>query len=217
MYSIVDFPVFAHPFTGIVSGSTKSGKTEWTKKLIQHANALIHPNVEEVLWCYGEWQDSYRDLAANPHVRLIEGLPDLEELKGGCHTRRLLVLDDLMHEACKTDSVSQLFTKGSHHWNLSCLFLVQSLFFSPALRTIRLNSHIICLMRNPADKSQVLNLARQLYPGNNKHLLEAYKEATEQKYGYLLVDLSPEVDERLRLRTRVFPGETHTVFVSKNI
>ena len=124
-----------------------------------------------------------------------------------------------MHEAAtgKTDSVSQLFTKGSHHWNLSCVFLVQSLFFSPALRTIRLNSHVICLMRNAADKSQVMNLARQLYPGNTKHLLEAYKDSTNEKWGYLLVDLSPETDEKLRLRTNIFPGELLTVYVSKNV
>ena len=72
-------------------------------------------------------------------------------------------------------------------------------------------------MRNAADKSQVMNLARQLYPGNTKHLLEAYKDSTSEKWGYLLVDMSPETDEKLRLRTNIFPGELLTVYVAKNV
>ena len=44
---------------------------------------------------------------------------------------------------------------------------------------------------------------------------EAYKDATREPYSYLLLDLRPEQNEDLRLRTNVFPGETHYVYVPK--
>ena len=38
----------------------------------------------------------------------------------------LLIVDDLMQETNET--IANLFTKGSHHRNVSVLFLVQNLF-----------------------------------------------------------------------------------------
>jgi hypothetical protein len=34
-------------------------------------------------------------------------------------------------------------------------------------------------------------------------------------FGYLLVDLKQDTDERCRIRTNIFPGETHYVYVRK--
>ena len=45
--------------------------------------------------------------------------------------------------------------------------------------------------------------------------MEAYKLATENPFSYLLLDLRNEQDELLRLRSNVFPGEAHTVYVPK--
>jgi len=45
--------------------------------------------------------------------------------------------------------------------------------------------------------------------------VEAYKDATRVPYSYLFVNLRPEQDEDLRLRTNIFPGETGYVYVSK--
>jgi len=56
-----------------------------------------------------------------------------------------------------------------------------------------------------------------MYPARWRFAVEAYKDATREPYSYLLVDLRPDQDEVLRLRTNVFPGETHYVYVSKKI
>ena len=37
--------------------------------------------------------------------------------------------------------------------------------------------------------------------------MEAYKDATSQPYGYLVLDFSPGAVEAYRVRTRVFAGE----------
>ena len=71
------------------------------------------------------------------------------------------------------------------------------------------------LFKNPGDVSQFANLARQMYPKKSQFAVEAYKDATLEPYSYLLVDLRPEQDDDLRLRTNIFPGETHYVYIVK--
>ena len=213
MYSLVDAPKFQHPFTAICTGCTKSGKTEWTKKFVRYAQELMNPPPEQIIWCYSEYQPGYKSLLDNPKVKLNEGLPNLDELKSSSDIPKLLILDDLMMEGDgKKGGVTQLFIKGAHHWSCSVLHIVQNLFFG-GLRTARINAHYMILMKNPSDKLQVATLARQLYPGNSHCLLEAFKDATQKPYGYLLVDMSPETPEELRLRTNVFPGEYQVVYV----
>ena len=43
---------FKHPFTMIVAGPTRSGKTTWVAKLIQNRLRQIKPTPSRVLWCY---------------------------------------------------------------------------------------------------------------------------------------------------------------------
>jgi len=71
------------------------------------------------------------------------------------------------------------------------------------------------LFKNPRDASQFANLARQMYPKGWQFAVDAYKDATQQPYSYLLVDLRPEQDDYLRLRANIFPGEKHT-YMSRN-
>jgi len=54
-----------------------------------------------------------------------------------------------------------------------------------------------------------------MYPKRSQFAVDAYKDATREPYSYLLVDLRPEQDDDLRLRTNIFPGETHYVYIAK--
>jgi len=56
---------------------------------------------------------------------------------------------------------------------------------------------------------------RDMYPNSSKFAVEAYQDATSVRYGYLLVDLKSDQDERCRLRTNIFPGETQYAYVKK--
>ena len=120
-----------------------------------------------------------------------------------------------MNEA--DESIANLFTKQSHHRNVSVLFLVKNMFHkNKYVRTISLNSHYMALFKNPRDASQFASLARQMYPNRSAAFaVEAYKDATSEPYSYLFVDLRTEQDESLRLRTNIFPAETHYVYVPK--
>jgi len=47
--------------------------------------------------------------------------------------------------------------------------------------------------------------ACQLYPENSTGLYTAYLEATQRKYGYNILDLSQDTNDRLWFRTNIFP------------
>jgi len=80
---------------------------------------------------------------------------------------------------------------------------------------VSLNAHYMVLFKNQGDASQFANLARQMYPKTSQFAVEAYKDATREPYSYLLVDLRPEQDEDLRLRSNISSRETHHVYVLK--
>ena len=200
MQAVNDPTMFKHPFTMVIAGPTGSGKTQWVKKLLKDLNSLITPIPQEVIWCYGIWQPEYDNIYG---VRFLEGVPDTEQWAD--QIPRLIILDDLMSEA--DQRVTKLFTKGSHHRNISVVFIVQNLFGkNKELRTISLNSHYIVVFKNPRDASQINHLAKQMYPLHTKYVFEAFKDATTSPYGYLMFDLRQETPDHMRLRTDVFPS-----------
>jgi Zinc finger, C2H2 type len=190
-----------HPFTMIVAGPSGSGKTRFALKLITYADKVISPVPEKFVWCYGVYQDVFRNY---PDVQFIEGLPDLEMFDG--HYKTFLVIDDLMMET--TDVITKLFTKLSHHRSVSVLYLTQNVFNkNKENRNISLNAHYMVLFKNVRDASQIQTLARQMYPGQSHLLLEAYKDATSEPFGSLFVDLTQEMDDKFRLRGNIFPDD----------
>ena len=78
-----------------------------------------------------------------------------------------------------------------------------------------LNSHYIVLFKNACDATQVANLARQIYPGKSAFMIEAFKNATSASYGYLLIDLKQETDDKLRLRIGIFSGDVKYEYLRK--
>ena len=194
----------------IVTGPTACGKSIWVKHLITYQKDMIDPAPEHVIWFYGEWQPLYDTLSGMVEFR--EGLADLNTLN--TKERTLVIIDDLMTETDK--SVSNLFTKGSHHRNLSVLHLVQNIFDkNKYTRTISLNAHYLVIFKNPRDASQITHLAKQMYPGRVHFLQEVFADATSEAYGYLFIDLKQETPEHLRLRTRIMPDETQYMYMRK--
>ena len=108
----------------------------------------------------------------------------------------------------------QLFVKGSHHWNLSVIHIVQNAFYE-GLRSARINAQYLFLMKSPSDQLQIQTLARQLFPRNQKYMTESYHDATSNAHGYLLVDMNQYTPDNLRLRTNILPDQLQIVYVAK--
>ena len=113
-----------------------------------------------------------------------------------------------MIDAGKDQRIVHLFTRGSHHRNLSVIYIVQNVFHQgKGSRNISLNSHYLVLFKNPRDKLQVLTLAKRMYPGRTDFFPKQHEEAVRRPYGYLLIDLKTTTQDDCRLRTNVLPGE----------
>ena len=183
------------------------------RRLLYHLNELFHPVPSKVIYCYGEYQKEFDELRG---VDFIEGFPqDLNELTQG-HDQTLLVLDDLMSECSKDQRVSDLFTRGSHHKGISVLYLTQNLFPPGKLsRTISLNSHYFIVFKNPRDSLGIATLAKQMFPNRTQYLMDSFQDATKKPFSYLLIDCHPQTPENIRLRTNIFPGERHIVYIPK--
>ena len=198
--------VFKHPFTCIVSGPTSCGKTYFLSQLLQRAEDKIQPVPQRIIWLYKRWQPLYDVIRESvfPRVEFIKGVPlnlERDEFLDP-RMRNVIVLDDMASEASKDQRITDLFTEGSHHRNLSVISLNQNLYHSKD-PTQRRNCHYLAIFNNPVDKQQVMTLARQMYPNDPKHLLRHFEDAVCQRYGYLLVDLKPTTPEHLRMRTNV--------------
>jgi hypothetical protein len=126
-------------------------------------------------------------------------------------TRNLFIIDDMMGE--KDGVVSKLFMKKSHHGNLSVIYIVQNLSqYGKEHRNISLNASYLCLTKNVHDASQIIHFAKQIYPSKTKFFQQAIQLATKEAYSYLFVDLTPTCPDEIRLRSGIFPTDTHYVF-----
>jgi hypothetical protein len=207
----MDAPLFKHPFSTIVSGPSQSGKTQFVSRLLENVELMVDTSFAQIYYCYSEWQASYSKIATLPNVQMVEGVPNLQRLKEATGSS-LVVIDDLMAEISKSPTLTAIFTKAVHHWNLSCIHIVQNLFYANT-RTARINASYIILFKSPGDRLQVSTLARQMFPGQTKMFVDVFRDCTSDPYGYLVIDLTQTTDDQLRLRTKIFPGEQLIVYV----
>ena len=124
---------------------------------------MIEKPSENITYYYSEFQNTFGEIQTLvPQIKFVQGLPDdiLDTINP--ETRNLFIVDDMMGE--KDAVIAKLFTKKSHHGNLSVIYIVQNLFHhSKEHRTISLNASYLCLTKNVRDASQIVHLAKQLY------------------------------------------------------
>ena len=152
---------------------------------------------------YSEWQEDYHKFKTiYSEIEFMKGYSDdiydcLEP-----SDRNLLILDDQMSEASNTKSLANLFTKGSHHRNVTILYLVQNMFDQgKSYRIVSLNSHSTVVFLNLRDQSQFRTMALKILSKNSEWLIDAYADATVRPFGYIVIDNSPQCDPIFRFRT----------------
>ena len=174
---------------------------------------------DKILYCYGIYQPLFDQMKKDvPNLSFHHGLPDVEDIETLSGGHALLILDDLMQEVVNSKTMQDLFCQYCHHMGISVMFLTQNLFQQgKCARTIALNTHVLVLMKNMRNASQIAHFARQLYPNRKGMLEEVYEDCMKTTYGYLVIDMSPHTDDRYRLRTHIFPGEHTIVYIPKKI
>ncbi len=206
------------PFIMEVTAPSQSGKSEWVGKLIKYQETILEDPVKTVFWHspHGHLPSSL-DNVTSPRIIAIKGLPwdtrldqlEEEEEDDGGHI--LVVLDDFSYEVKDSGNLTKLYTKGSHHSNISLIQIMQNLFWTgDGSRTRSLNVHYMALMRQQRDQQQIRRLGRQITQNNTEFnlFLESYNHATNQyPYAYLLISFHPRDDKDLLLRTNIFPSD----------
>jgi GTPase SAR1 family protein len=116
----------------VIAGPTGSGKSMFVRRFVHNIKHMMTSKLDRISWCYGEYQTLYGRVEG---IEFQQGLPDLDNLDP--REKHLIILDDLMDE---TDQrVASLFTKKSHHRNISVMYIVQNLFHH---RIISLNAQL---------------------------------------------------------------------------
>ena len=176
---------FNTPTSLMIAGPSGCGKTVFTTRLLLENPDLFATPPCCIHYCYGSWQHGFETLK-----------------KGG-------VLDDLMDEGSNDTNVLDLFTKHSHHQNVTVIYLCQDLL--PAgkfTKTISRNAHYIAVLKNPRDLLGLRNLLQQSFPTQFREAMEAFRKVTnERPFAYMLLDLHPASRDDQRILSHVLKDE----------
>lgn len=225
---------FHHPFTCIISGPTKSGKTTFIKQLLtapaksglidtvfSHISIYIGTRIQDNK-VFQEMQKHFdpkrfrivevcqlyggdkKVLEENFAYDFIEEMKELGS--NGC-----VVFDDLMHELSSANVLGDLFSKNSSHLGLSVLYTTQNIFNESKKnrtehRTVYLNSQYLVLFDTPLDSSVFSTLARRLAGGNSKKYrsIVSLMHEVAYKYRYIVVSGNIERERDVMFTSDIF-------------
>lgn len=212
----IDEYIFSHPFTAMIAGPTQSGKSTFVRRILEYNQTMIKPAPTRMVYCYALWQDGFNQLKLIwPAIEFVQGIVDIENLNS--KDNNLIILDDLMKQCQKDETVVNLFTTDSHHRNISVFFITQNLFDQGKFcRTISLNCHYMIILNNPRDRTQIEFLGRQMFPRNSKFLVECYDDATTVQYGYIFLDLKQSTNPKIRVQTSIMPDQQRIIYEQKS-
>lgn len=203
-----------HPSRILVFGPSGSGKTSLITRILINSDVVFGLPFDYIAYVSGLGFPNI-DVANGVKInKLTEIEPsfidDLDPRKNN-----LLIFDDNIY-VTNDRLMSDLFTKLSHHKNITVILLIQNLFpRTKYSRDISLNSTYIILMANNRDRTQISRLSYQI--DGTKFIYNCYKDNTNNKpYSYLLLDFHPDTPENFRVRSSLFQNEPIYTYVKKN-
>lgn len=210
-------PKLQHPSTMLLAGPSGAGKSYFCCQLL-HNLEIFNKEIKKVIWCNNEkGAIPHRDtLPQHLDIEYIDKIP--QNFENVDNEPLLIILDDMMTDATASIQVCELFTKGSHHRNISVILITQNIFHqSKHCRDISLNAKYLVIFKNPRDKAQFNHLARQIYPENVAMLQKMYKSVTANGHSYLFIDLTQGINDILRFRTNIFNKEYTECYCPKDL
>ena len=215
---------FKHPFTCIIAGRSRTGKTTFVENLMLNESKLIDKDFDYIEIFMGTSASDNRlselrkkllcpvvihetNKMFSSGQEFCKLFPDLlinriHKEKNGC-----FIFDDLMSELADCNILTDLFTKHSSHSNLSVIFITQNLFFEGKKKsqniTIYRNTHILVLYRNPLDNSTISLVARRISASKHRELKEMF-QFMQEKYRYVVIHGDFNTPEELRFTTDIF-------------
>jgi hypothetical protein len=203
-----------HPTTCFVVGPTQAGKTEFVIQLLKEKNDLFSPIPERIHWAYGQKNEKQLSRIQNidPAITFSEGFPDLNNFNP--EENNLLILDDLMDEIGKNKECANLFTRGSHHNNISVIAIIHNICNQEKYsRTLTLNGRLFIFFESPCDRLQYEMFGRRIFPQHKQFFSSALNQAFNMRpYGYAVLNLDTKIPNSLRLCTNIFKNQIPVYF-----
>lgn len=194
----------------IVSGGSCSGKTSLVCELLKNADSLFCTKADKILFAYKHWNDTYDVLdKLSIQIKFVNYLPNEQELREfigeGNHT--IFVCDDLFAELCKSSFAVDLFSRISHHLNVSTILILQehNAGGGNVGRSLTRNVHYHIITRGGRNAFVLRSIGCQL--GDYSRLKAAYETATEKNYGYLVISTHPAGDRQQRYKSDILPSD----------
>jgi hypothetical protein len=199
---------FHTPSSILVAGPSGCGKTVFTTKLLLDNIDLFSEKPPVIYYCYGSWQKGFETMKKGG-VKFHEGVPESELLPKWFPRGGILVLDDLMAESGGEKSVLDIFTKHSHHQNITVIYLCQDLFPPGKFaKTINRNVHYIVAFKNPRDQLGFKILLTQSFPSKYKEILQTFESvANERPHAYIALDFHPSSRDDQRILSHLLKEE----------
>lgn len=218
-YPIVDGWYLRHPSYMYISGPSFSGKSEWILTFLRNIGTHFEVQPERIVFVHGEEQPEYfnrlREIV--PNIIFINGLQEAEQSLGlSKELSTLAIFDDLFYEALNSKWFLNLSTRGYHHNNCTVMFVVQNIFIQTKFsKTISNQPKYLVLFKNVRDVNQADYLGGQVYgKRGGGHILNYMMEdaTADDKFSYVLLDLHPLSDGRLKALTNIFSENSEFPF-----
>ena len=215
-----------HCFISVV-GPAGCGKTRLIARMISNQEKIFRPSFDRIIYFHKHNQESYEKLRFECSTKavdldLVQGLEwNAVERSEALKQRTLVVIDDLYDEAAQSKEFLDLVIAGRHK-NVHLMVLRHNLFQQcKSSKTIDLNVTQMILFNSPRDLEQIGILGRQL--GERSTLMKAYKRATQEPFGHLMIDLDARSSRNLRYCSHCSADEpthfycaTDQLFISVN-
>jgi len=183
---------FDYPFRCFISGSSQSGKTHFSHRLLYNSN-IFTTEVKQVVYYHPDYLDhipvSWHETLGIP-VSYQSGVPTLQDICA-LKSHTCIVLDDLFEECIQSAAIDYLFRVLSGKNNLCVLILSQRYFANGRYGlNIRNNCNYTVMMRN-VDCKLNCRIASSL--SLRKPIEKAIEYTYEDNFWpYIFVDSTPK-------------------------
>jgi ABC-type dipeptide/oligopeptide/nickel transport system ATPase component len=185
------------PFRMLITGSSGSGKTQTLLSLLHNMPRTFEKiiittkNKDEPLY---NWLSDKFEKDPNFEMREIDkdGLPDLDKFDK--EQNNLLVMDDLVGE--KNQKPMEQFFLRARKKGCSLVYITQSYYAVP--RMIRSNLTYLIIKQVSSMKNLTMIMREYDLGIDRTQLIDMYKQATETKSGFLMIDLEGDEGKKFR-------------------
>ena len=186
---------FQHPKNTLIVGPTQCGKSTLVENILREKSISPWPIVRYVFTdkqsdTFENWKRE--DLITDYFIGLDKDRLNRLTENSNTDQPQLIIIDDLMSEASKSDILPNLFSRGSHHSNTSVIFITQDLYSGPKLKTCKQNTHYLVYFNNPAN-DQLSLFTSKADKKYRQHIKDIYEKYVERRpYGYMIIDLNQD-------------------------